>query len=86
MTESSRRHSKLEPEHDLLVDARGLICPEPVMLLHNAVREASTGQVIKLIATDPSTLRDVPKFCQFLGHGLIHMEATSHYLFFVQRG
>lgn len=86
MTESSRRQSKLEPGHDLLVDATGLLCPEPVMLLHNAVREASSGQVIKLIATDPSTLRDIPKFCRFLGHRLIHKEETSRYLFFVQRG
>jgi len=54
-----------------LLDARGLFCPEPVMLLHKKIREIAGGEVLVLIATDPSTTRDVPKFCYFLGHELI---------------
>lgn len=54
-----------------LVDARNLYCPEPVMLLHNAVRDVEAGQLIELLATDPSTQRDVPKFCHFLSHELM---------------
>ena len=57
-------------EQSLEVDARGLKCPEPVMLLHAAIRRASAGQAVHLLATDPSTQRDVVKFCQFLGHDL----------------
>lgn len=53
------------------LDASGLLCPEPVMLLHRAVREAEVGEVIEMLATDPSTARDVPKFCHFLGHELL---------------
>ena len=41
------------------------------MLLHKAVREVGEGQLIELVATDPSTQRDVPKFCHFLSHELI---------------
>lgn len=41
------------------------------MLLHKAVREAEAGEVIEVLATDPSTQRDIPKFCQFLGHELL---------------
>jgi len=58
-------------EFDQLLDTQGLFCPEPVMMLHNAVRDANPGDVIKVIATDPSTERDIPKFCQFLGHELL---------------
>ncbi len=54
-----------------LVDARQLYCPEPLMLLHNAVRDARAGETIELVATDPSTERDVSKFCHFLGHKLL---------------
>ena len=54
-----------------LLDARGLFCPEPVMLLHKKIREIGEGEILNLIATDPSTTRDVPKFCHFLGHELI---------------
>ena len=53
------------------LDTSGLLCPEPVMMLHNAVRDAAGGDIIEVIATDPSTQRDIPKFCQFLGHELL---------------
>lgn len=53
------------------LDARGLYCPEPVMLLHRKVRELAPGETLELLATDPSTTRDVPKFCHFLGHELL---------------
>lgn len=56
---------------DSCIDAQGLLCPEPVMLLHNAMRQVEAGAVVKVIATDPSTQRDIPKFCQFLGHMLV---------------
>lgn len=54
------------------LDASGLICPEPVMLLHKAVRETPAGGVIEVLATDPATERDIPKFCHFLGHELLY--------------
>ncbi len=53
------------------LDASGLYCPEPVMLLHNKIRDMSPGQCLRLVATDPSTTRDVPKFCLYLGHELL---------------
>lgn len=56
---------------DTTLDTSGLLCPEPVMLLHKAIRDVEVGQIIKVIATDPSTQRDIPKFCQFLGHQLL---------------
>ena len=55
------------------------------MLLHNAVRDAKPGDVIKVIATDPSTERDIPKFCQFLGHELLGMETgDSLWTYFIR--
>lgn len=56
---------------DDCLDATGLLCPEPVMLLHRKVRGLPDGAVLEVIATDPSTQRDVPKFCTFLGHELL---------------
>ena len=60
------------PEATHHLDASGLVCPEPVMLLHNRVRDMASGEVLEVLATDPSTQRDIPKFCQFLGHTLLH--------------
>tara|TARA_Y100000746_G_C15106202_1_gene286451 strand:+ start:233 stop:469 length:237 start_codon:yes stop_codon:yes gene_type:complete len=65
------------------IDAKGLKCPEPIMLLHKAIRESNSGDLIYLTATDKSTERDVDKFCQFLGHGLVKKEITKESLYFV---
>jgi tRNA 2-thiouridine synthesizing protein A len=53
------------------LDATGLTCPEPVMLLHKKIRELEAGELLLVVATDPSTSRDIPKFCGFLGHELV---------------
>lgn len=44
------------------------------MLLHNKIRDMAAGELLELLATDPSTTRDVPKFCHFLGHELVAEE------------
>jgi len=51
---------------DLELDATGLMCPEPVMMLHVKVKEMEPGQILRVLATDPSTTRDIKKFCTFL--------------------
>ena len=72
---------------DVILDTCGLFCPEPVMMLHNAVRDADSGAVIKIIATDPSTQRDIPKFCTFLDHELIAQETQdSNYIYLIRKG
>lgn len=62
------------PDKELVLDTCGLYCPEPVMMLHNAVRDVAVGEVIVVVATDPATTRDIPKFCTFLGHSLLSQE------------
>ncbi len=53
------------------IKAEGLLCPEPIMMLHKVINEVEHGEIIELFATDPSTERDVERFCNFLGHNLI---------------
>ena len=70
---------------DTSLDTTGLYCPEPIMLMHTKVRDTTPGQVLKVIATDPATTRDVPKFCQFLGHQLLQQdESGDHYVYFIR--
>lgn len=66
--------SPAEAPADHLLDTCGLFCPEPVMLLHNKIRDIASGATLQVIATDPSTRRDIPKFCTFLGHELLAQE------------
>jgi len=75
----------IKPDH--VMDACGLFCPEPVMLLHNRVRELAPGEVLQVLATDPSTQRDIPKFCTFLGHELLAQEVVSdQYSYLIRKG
>lgn len=54
------------------------------MLLHKTMRDAAVGDVIEVIATDPSTTRDIPKFCHFLGHELLEQELRGkHYVYYI---
>lgn len=70
--------SEIDETNIRTLDTSGLTCPEPVMLLHGAVRDAKIGECIRVIATDPSTERDVPKFCSFLGHELLKSERVGN--------
>lgn len=73
-------------EASVHLDASGLFCPEPVMLLHNKIRDMAVGEVLELVATDPSTTRDVPKFCMFLGHDLLEQrEESGKYIYHVRK-
>lgn len=75
---------KQEAQHR--VDACGLLCPEPVMLLHAKVRQMQSGDLLAVVATDPSTTRDVPRFCQFLGHRLLQqLEEDGRYYYLIQK-
>lgn len=71
---------------DTVLDTSGLHCPEPVMLLHKSVRNMQSGEVIEVLASDPSTTRDIPKFCHFLGHQLLsHSEEDGRYRFVIKK-
>ena len=59
------------------LDTQGLICPEPVMMLHKTIRRADGGDIIEVLATDPATTRDIPNFCRHLGHELLTQETVA---------
>ena len=73
-------------EFDQELDATGLLCPEPVMMLHEKMPDMASGEVLKVIATDPSTTRDIPQFCRFLGHSLVGQEESEQvFVYFIRR-
>lgn len=63
------------PTHTL--NTLGLICPEPIMLLHKTIRQAVSGDVIEVLASDPATQRDIPNFCRHLGHTLLEQTTVD---------
>lgn len=73
------------------LDTRGLRCPEPIMLLHRAVRKMQAGEQIEVWATDPSTSWDIAKFCNHLGHQLLEQRehqtnGQTEYYYLIEKG
>lgn len=60
------------------LDTLGLICPEPIMLLHKTMRKAEAGEIVHIIANDPATTRDIPNFCRHLGHTLLEENTETN--------
>ena len=56
---------------DVLVDARGLRCPLPVIRLAGAARDRAPGSVLEVWATDPAAAADVPAWCRLRGHDFL---------------
>ncbi len=54
-----------------LIDARGLLCPLPVLRLRKRMRNLASGDQITLWADDPAAVIDVPHFCAEAGHLLV---------------
>lgn len=74
----------LEAQHHL--DAMGLRCPEPVMMVRKQVRAMQRGETLLITADDPSTARDIPSFCQFMDHALLFCQVDQlPYQFLIQK-
>jgi tRNA 2-thiouridine synthesizing protein A len=72
---------------DVEVDARGLLCPLPILRLARAFRRAPAGTVARLLATDPAAVEDVETFCREGGHELLSTERDGTLLRFrVRKG
>ena len=55
----------------ILIDARDLLCPLPVLRLRKALATSPPGAEVHLLATDPAAHVDVPHFCTEQGHTLL---------------
>ena len=60
--------------HDADLDAKGLLCPLPVLKARKRLQALAAGQVLRMVADDPAAIVDVPHFCAEAGHDLIGTE------------
>ncbi len=66
---------------DKEIDTRGLNCPLPLLKAKRALGELTTGQVLRVIATDPHSMRDFQAFSRQTGHELLQQtEMGSEYI------
>jgi tRNA 2-thiouridine synthesizing protein A len=66
------------------IDTRGLNCPLPILKAKKALTDMSSGQVLKVLATDPGSLRDFQAFARQTGNELVEQSSGNneftHYL------
>jgi TusA-related sulfurtransferase len=62
---------------DKEIDARGLNCPLPILRAKKALAELSTGQTLKVVATDPGSMRDFQAFAKQTGNELVEQETVG---------
>jgi len=56
---------------DAEIDARGLLCPLPVLRARKRLNALPPGAVLRVLADDPAALVDIPHFCAEAGHALL---------------
>ncbi|MEO8134229.1 MAG: sulfurtransferase TusA family protein [Betaproteobacteria bacterium] len=73
-------------EFDQELDARGLNCPLPILKAKKSLTGMATGQVLRIIATDPGAVKDFEAFAKQTGNGLLASETTgSEFIFFLKK-
>jgi TusA-related sulfurtransferase len=59
------------------IDARGLICPLPILKAKKALSDMHSGEILKVLATDPGSVRDFQAFARQTGNDLIDQQALQ---------
>ncbi|HLU76320.1 MAG TPA: sulfurtransferase TusA family protein [Burkholderiales bacterium] len=73
-------------DFDKDLDARGLNCPLPILRTKKALAEMSAGQVLRILATDPGSVKDFEAFAKQTGNTLLeHGEANNEFTFYMRK-
>ncbi len=59
------------------LDARGLLCPLPVIRTQDAIKGLADGECLRVTATDPGTMHDIPAWVRVHGHVLVKAEPEA---------
>lgn len=70
---------------DKVLDARGLVCPMPVLKTKKALEELQPGQLLEVNATDVASKADIPALLGRLGHELIEIREEQGVISFLIR-
>jgi tRNA 2-thiouridine synthesizing protein A len=69
-------------QKDATLDAKGLMCPMPIVQLAKKMKELKSGQILELLADDVGAKEDVPAWCSRTGNQLVSTEQEGNLLKF----
>ncbi len=68
------------------IDVKGLNCPLPILRAKKALSELESGQILKVTATDPSSVKDFAAFCKQTGNTLMSsVETAADFVFVIAK-
>ena len=71
---------------ETLLDTRGLNCPLPVLRARKAIHKMAPGGLLRVLATDPGTVKDFRAFCRATGHELLEsLEQDGEFWFVIRK-
>ena len=71
---------------DKELDARGLSCPLPILKTKKSLNDLASGQVLKVTATDPGSVKDMEAFSSQTGNALLSStEENKTYVFYIKK-
>lgn len=71
---------------DQELDTRGLVCPLPILRTKQSLARMSSGQILKIVATDPGSVIDFQVFAEQTGNELLSLsEATGEFIFVLKK-
>jgi len=73
-------------KEDVVLDARNLLCPMPVVKAGKQIRSLTNGQILKILATDRGSIADFPAWAEDTGNELIEWhEEDGTFIFFIRK-
>jgi len=73
-------------DFDKELDARGLNCPLPILRAKKALNEIEGGQILRIVATDPGSVKDFQAFAKQTGNELLDSsEADGEFIFLLKK-
>ena len=73
-------------EFDQELDTRGLTCPLPILKAKKSLNGLTSGQVLKVVATDPGSVKDFQAFSKQTGHALLSShEENKTFVFYMRK-
>jgi tRNA 2-thiouridine synthesizing protein A len=73
-------------DFDKEVDAKNLNCPLPILRCKKGLNELFGNQVLKIMATDPGSVKDFEAFCKQTGHTLLQLDQTDKvFTFYIKK-
>ena len=61
----------------VILDARRLLCPMPVIRVQDRVKELEPGAQLEAVCTDPGVLNDIPAWCRINGHKIVQIRSEN---------